>query len=751
MLDVARGDVVVCIPVYGGHEHFVSCLRSVLGHTPRALPRAAGSVRIIVCDDASPDSRSCEFAGRLDGSDASEHDLLYLRRDRNVGFPANANGAFALAAPADVVVINSDCVVAAGWLERLRNAAYSDSRVATATPLTNHGSIVSVPYRSRPMPQLPQDWSLDDAAAIISQHSLGIRPTLPTAVGHCMFIRRSALDLVGEFDLVFSPGYGEEVDFSQRCLRAGLSHVLADDVLVLHHGGGSFGRNGKPNPIQESHERLIASRYPYYHDRIRAAEQDVTSPLARALGVARRALSGLSVVIDARILAGPMTGTQLHVLELIGALARTREARVTAVIPNQLTGYGAQALERVPDLHVLTHNQAAQGLIDRADIAHRPFQVSSYHDLAFLARLGERLVVTNQDLISYHNPSYFKDFSSWEGYRRLTRLALALSDRVVFFSAHACADALREDLVEPDRTSVIHIGVDHTIAQGSLATVQPRGAVRLPGGAEAILCIGTDFRHKNRLFALRMLEELQRRHNWSGFLVMAGPRVSAGSSLPDEEELLLMRPRVANALLNVAAVTEAEKAWLYQRVSLVLYPTVQEGFGLIPFEAADHGVPCMWAPGTALSEVLPDSAAAIVPWDAEQSADRALELLRDERARDANLSAVRDAGAQLTWDATAASLLKLYSQTCDAPAMPASALERRHGMMGGGAFSEDAIRLIGPGGALPTDVERPLLALATHPQIGAPMFRAIKFGYRASYRLRRLGRGEGADSARRAE
>ncbi len=58
-----------------------------------------------------------------------------------------------------------------------------------------------------------------------------------------------------------------------------------------------------------------------------------------------------------------------------------------------------------------------------------------------------------------------------------------------------------------------------------------------------------------------------------------------------------------------------------------------------------------------------------------------------------------------------------------------------------GALSEDAIRLIGPGGALPTDVERPLLALATHPQVGTPMFGALRLGYRASYWLRRLGRG----------
>jgi hypothetical protein len=154
----------------------------------------------------------------------------------------------------------------------------------------------------------------------------------------------------------------------------------------------------------------------------------------------------------------------------------------------------------------------------------------------------------------------------------------------------------------------------------------------------------------------------------------------------------------------------------------------------------------MWADGTALSDVLPADAAAIIPWDAERTADRLVELLGDGDARERNLASVREAAAGLTWDATGARLIELYGQTCDAPATPASALERRHGVMGG-AFSEDAMRLIGPGGALPHDVERPLLALATHPQIGSPMFRAIKLGYRASYRLRRW-RANGSGNGR---
>lgn len=738
-LGAQRGDVVVCIPVYGGHEQFVGCLRSVLSHTPDEVP-------ILVCDDASPDSRSVEFASRLADARGSDRVLHYLRRERNVGFPANVNGAFAIAAPADVVVINSDCVVAEGWLDGLREAAYADSRVATATSLTNHGSIVSVPHRSTPVPHLPQDWGFDEAAAAVRSRSLRVRPRLPTAVGHCMYIRRSALDLVGDFDLAFSPGYGEEVDFSQRCLRNGLTHVLADDVLVLHHGGGSFGFDHRENPVRDAHERIVAARYPYYHDSVRSAEDDASGPLARALGAARRALKGLSVVIDARSLAGPMTGTQLHVLELIGAVARTREAAVTVVVPDELSGYAARALAALPDVRLASRAQISGASSIGADVVHRPHQVNSVEDLSFLSRLGERLIVTQQDLISYHNPTYFKDFDAWDGYRRLTRSALAVADHVVFMSAHAREDALAEDLVEPARASVVLLGVDHALVSPQARPVAPRGVERLPETAETILCLGTDFRHKNRVFALRVLEQLQLRHDWRGFLLLVGPRVASGSSVPDEEELLALAPRVASATLSFGAVSEAEKEWLFRRAAVVFYPTIHEGFGLVPFEAADRGVPCMWADGTALSDVLPADAAAIIPWDAERTADRLVELLGDGDARERNLASVREAAAGLTWDATGARLIELYGQTCDAPATPASALERRHGVMGG-AFSEDAMRLIGPGGALPHDVERPLLALATHPQIGSPMFRAIKLGYRASYRLRRW-RANGSGNGR---
>ena len=712
----------------------------MLAHTRPDVP-------VLVCDDASPDARSQEHVWGLERSDASaradlaERELLYLRREHTAGFPANVNGAFICAAPADVVIINSDCLVAQGWLEGLREAAYCDATAATATALTNNGTLVSVPGWGPQPPRRqgsePAGPSFEHAAAAVRARSLRARPRLLTAVGHCVYVRRSALELVGDFDLAFSPGYGEEVDFSQRCLHAGLCHVAADDVLVLHHGGGSFGRDGGPHPVQAEHERILALRYPYYHAAVAAAEEDATGPLARSLGAARRALQGLRVVIDARILVGPMTGTHLHVLELIAALARTGEARITAIVQPNLSAYARDLLATLAGVERVTIAPGSPGTpIGRADVFHRPFQVGSHADLMLAARLGERWIVTHQDLIAYHNPSYFRSFGAWEGYRRLTRTALSVADRVIFVSGHARDDALAEDLIEPGRASVAYNGTDHTLTRIDPVAVRPPGTARLPADGEMMLCLGTNFRHKNRLFALRLLEQLQRRHDWHGMLVFAGPGVTLGSSAATEKELLEADPRLAGAVLDLTAVSEAEKLWLLRRAALVLYPTVHEGFGLIPFEAADHGVPCLWAAGTSLSEILPDSAAGIVAWDPELSARRALALMRDERARASNLSSIRHAAKALRWESTARELLEIYHDTCDRPAAPAGALERRQGSMQGGV-SDDAMRLIGPHGALPAGLERPLLALATHPGVGTPVFSAIKLGYRASYRLRR--------------
>ena len=598
---------------------------------------------------------------------------------------------FASAAPADVVLLEPGCFVTAGWLDGLRQAALATSTTATAAAVTQRDID----------PRLGLDAvGFEEAAAAIRSGSLRLRPRLGYHEAACLYVRRSAIELVG----------GGEA-FLRRCLETGLVHVLADDVLVL---------DARP-----------PSDLP-------PALDDGRGPVARSLGSARRALSGLSAVIDAGILYGPTTGSAVHVVELIAGLARTGKVSLTVIVPNRPSEYALSRLESLPEVSLMTYGEAPNRASRPADVVHRPFQLTNAGDLTFLASLGRRLVLTHQDLIAFHNPAYFPSTEAWEGYRQLTRLALAAIDRVVFSSAFARDDALAEELVASERASVVRLGVDHPFSpwDRTPAPVAPAAAEARVGGGEVILCLGTDLNHKNRLFVLRMLERLKARHGWDGMLVFAGSTIRQGSSRPREARLLDAHPGLAASVLDVGAVSEAEKAWLYGRAALVVYPSVVEGFGLVPFEAAAHRVPCMWAPESSLRELLPEAAAEITPWDPEQSARRALALMRNADARERNLSAVDAAASGLTWDATAARLLEVYRMTAEAPAN-SGLTEAASGGLALGSLSEDAARLVGPHGELPSDVQRPLLALATHRRLAAPVFGALKLGYRASHQLRR--------------
>jgi GT2 family glycosyltransferase/glycosyltransferase involved in cell wall biosynthesis len=727
-LGLKRGECAVCIPVYGDPQLLAQCLRGVLTHTPARVP-------VLVADDCSPDEGIRSLLLDLDSDGGLNRTVYLMRQLANLGFVENVNSAFAACAPADVVILNSDCVVAEGWFDGLREAAYSDSQIATSSALTNYGTILSVPDRNRPG-ALPQNWTVDEAAAAVRAASKRIRPRLPTAIGHCVYVKRTALDLVGSFDHQLSPGYGEEVDFSQRCLARGMSHVAADDVFVAHEGGASFEHRAEMAGIRVLHENLIRSRYPYY-ERSTTAAADSDGALSRAIGIARRALLGMTVTIDGSCLGGSITGTQIVVLETIQALARSGTVRLRVAVPRRCGIEARRALAEMDEVETIRWDQVDRDTV-KSDVVHRPYQVTCQDDLVKLRRLGERLLITHLDMIAYRNPSYFRGFDEWRLYQMVTRDALGLADAVLFLSRHAAADVESEDLVASDRMHVVGAGTDGRLSAMRWEPRRPRGAGSLEAGG-FLFCLGADYGHKNRLFGLQLMSELQRRHGWSGRLAMVGPQVPFGSSSRAEADYLLRHPEVARAVVRLPAVTEGEKAWLYHHAAGVLYPTVYEGFGLVPFEAAAAGVPCFFAAQSALAEILPQQAATLHPWDPESSADDVIQVLRDVDRREALVDAVRSAGERYRWDDVATRLLKVYRVAADAPPQ----VRVSPGIVD---LSTTSIgrSLVGEGGALPPGIQAALWAISRRRYLRIPVFWGLRIVYRFGrvpiVLLRRSGR-----------
>ncbi|SLN69100.1 glycosyltransferase family 2 protein [Roseisalinus antarcticus] len=260
----AAGSATLVMPVHNAYDVLPEALERIRKHT-------GGHWRMILVEDASTDDRVRPFlrdwarAARAGGAE-----VTLIEAPDNRGFVASANTGLEAAAahPDPVVLLNSDALVPAGWLERLLAPMRADPRVASVTPMSNDAEIFSAPAICDPLPLAPgQADAIDAVAARLIAPGAGAGIDAPTGVGFCMALSPEFLSRVPQFDTAFGRGYGEEVDWCRRTAAMGGRHVAAANLFVEHRGGQSFGSEEKRGRQREN-GALISRRYPGYDARV---------------------------------------------------------------------------------------------------------------------------------------------------------------------------------------------------------------------------------------------------------------------------------------------------------------------------------------------------------------------------------------------------------------------------------------------------------------------------------------------------
>jgi GT2 family glycosyltransferase len=202
------------------------CLESVLTDPDDEL------LEVIVVDNGSDDG-SLEYLLELGERDTS---VKVIANSDNVGFPAACNQGLAVARGNSVVLLNSDTMVAPGWLARLL-AHLDEDEASLVGPVTNrigNEAEVAVEYET---------WGgfLREARRR-ADRLRGRSFEIPTLTMFCLAMRRKVHRRLGPLDAEFGVGTLEDDDYSARSRREGLRLRCAEDVLVHHFGEASFGK-----------------------------------------------------------------------------------------------------------------------------------------------------------------------------------------------------------------------------------------------------------------------------------------------------------------------------------------------------------------------------------------------------------------------------------------------------------------------------------------------------------------------------
>ena len=262
-----------------------------------------------------------------------------------------------------------------------------------------------------------------------------------------------------------------------------------------------------------------------------------------------------------------------------------------------------------------------------------------------------RHVVTVHDVFAlssqdYSTPAFRARFSA-----SITD-AVARADRVICVSAYTRDQLCRLLGVRPESCVVVHHGVDQDPPPPSGEA--RRRARRLAGEGPFFLSVGAIQVRKNTLAAVEAISRLST--PTPARLVVAG-----GAGHGAKKVLDFIQGRGLNDRIRLLGYTDERTLdALYVEATALLFPSLEEGFGLPVLEAMVRGLPVIASNTSAPPEIAGDAAVLVDPTDIEGMAEAARRMVEDEpwRARWSALGRAR--ASQFTWQRAAGATLDVY-------------------------------------------------------------------------------------------
>jgi glycosyltransferase involved in cell wall biosynthesis len=264
-------------------------------------------------------------------------------------------------------------------------------------------------------------------------------------------------------------------------------------------------------------------------------------------------------------------------------------------------------------------------------------------------RRGQRLVVTIHDLAFLRFPEHFP--ARWRLLYRLgLRAALRRADAILVPSRSTGEDVLRHGPVDPARVRVTPLAPALDVGTDDVGPVLARLGIVPP----YVLFVGTLEPRKNVVSLVRAY----RRAVAGGLehsLVLAGAPGWGADAL--ERELALEAP---GRIMRTGFLPAVDLDAVYRGASMLVYPSVYEGFGLPVIEAMARGVPTVTSNTSSLPEVVGDAAITVDPASLEAIADGIVTVASDASTAARLADAGRRRAASFTWDETARLTLDAY-------------------------------------------------------------------------------------------
>ena len=223
--------------------------------------------------------------------------------------------------------------------------------------------------------------------------------------------------------------------------------------------------------------------------------------------------------------------------------------------------------------------------------------INIYHGLSHelpigIENSGIKSIVTIHDLIFIRYPHFFSRIDR-AIYTRKIKSSCRRSNKIIAISEQTKSDIIDFLNIDEEKIQVIYQGCN-TMFQSSLTEkIKKRIKIKYNLPDEYLLTVGTIEERKNLLLILRSLKELPEKK-----LVVIGN----GKKYKKKCEQYIQDNNLTNKVIFLSGIDMQDIVAIYQQASMLIYPSIVEGFGRPILEALFSKIPVITSKGGCFAE-----------------------------------------------------------------------------------------------------------------------------------------------------
>lgn len=279
-----------------------------------------------------------------------------------------------------------------------------------------------------------------------------------------------------------------------------------------------------------------------------------------------------------------------------------------------------------------------------------------------------KVIVTIHDVIADHNPDLiFPNLKAKIAWKLKQKAAVSRADLFLTVSNHSRSEISNYFRIPQEKIRVVSEGTDPVFQEMTLDTDMAKSLARfgLSADSKFLLSVGGISPHKNLDSLISAFDHLQK-GNPKLKLVLVGdykddPFYSAYPALKKQIAELGLEERV----VFTGFVADKDLAILYNTAALLVFPSLEEGFGLPAIEAMSCGLPVAASSRGSLPEVVGNAGMFFDPLDIEEMAKIIETVLRNPEQRRKMAAEGKRRAALYSWDRAARETIDVFSELAD--------------------------------------------------------------------------------------